>query len=163
MWSLKIAVFLLIITTLHASHDVQEDDWGYPFFPQFPVVRQQSSWNSVPKTRIGEINLQQTGTYAFSLPSVIPSSAVEVLVFVRNWVLNNPTSSSYQYIKIYTQDNDEKRYEKYLFVHSLEGQDAVTYNSDNLWFPATPDRVVFVDLTRSISRANLALDVIGYR
>ena len=52
-----------------------------------PVVQQCDcspavNWTSVPRTHIGFSNLQHTGTLAYSFPSVIPSSAKEVLVLV---------------------------------------------------------------------------------
>ena len=156
MWSLQLAVFLLTIAVLHASYD----DWGDHFSLQFPAV-QQGSWISVPRTRIANFNLDVVGTRSFSLPSFIPSSAVEVLILARVQA-HTPGYSTSDYIKIYTQANVQ-RYEKYLYIRSLSGQKAFTVNSDNMWFPATDNRLVFVETTQYLSWTNLNLDVIGYR
>ena len=101
------------------------------------------------------------GTRSFSLPSFIPSSAVEVLILARVQAYT-PGYTTSDYIKIYTQGNIQ-RYEKYLYIRSLAGQEAFTVNSDNMWFPATANRLVFVETTQYLSWTNLNLDVIGYR
>ena len=66
------------------------------------------------------------------------------------------------YIKIYTQEN-QKQYEKYILLYSYN-QDAWNTNSDNLWFPMTSGRQVFVELTYAHSgNLGIYLHAIGYR
>ena len=106
MWIPQVAALLLTISTLQASTqantcpDVQQKLQALLEAVQAlcgsstpsttttqpaPVVQQcdcspEVTWTSVTMTSIGSSNLQQTGTIAYDIPSVIPSSAKEVLV-----------------------------------------------------------------------------------
>lgn len=132
-----------------------------------PVVVQQCdcsspvNWTSVPRTSIGSSNLRHTGTITYNIPSVIPNSAKEVLVLASVDVGGSGPDRSH-YVKIYTRQ-DQRQYEKYIFLHTY-GQSAWNTNSDNLWFPMTSGRQVFVELT-STHTGNVAVNLhaIGYR
>ena len=132
-----------------------------------PVVQQCDcspavNWTSVPMTSIGSTNLRQTGTLAYDIPSVIPSRAKEVLVLASIYVGNSGPSSRAHYVKIYTEQ-DQKQYEKYIYLVSY-GQNAYGINSDNLWFPMTTGRQVFVKLTYAHTGSiSINLNAIGYR
>ena len=66
------------------------------------------------------------------------------------------------FIKIYTEQN-QKQYEKYIYVRSY-GQNAWNTNSDNLWFPMTSGRQVFVESTLAHTGSiGVYLYAIGYR
>ena len=94
---------------------------GLTAITQLPTSTQQCncsrsvSWTSVPKITIGTNNLQHAATYAFDIPSVIPSSAVEVLVhaYIFSGIANR---GPYQDIKIYTQ-KQTNRFEQYLTIY----------------------------------------------
>ena len=113
-------------------------------------------------TMIGSSSLGHTGTLAFDIPSVIPGSAKEVLVLASVWASNSGPRSRSHYIKIYTQQGSQQ-YEKYIYIWSYP-QNAVNTNSDNLWFPMTTGRQVFVELMYAhINYLALYLHAVGYR
>ena len=132
-----------------------------------PMVVQQCdcsppvNWTSVRRTSIGSSSLRHTGTLTYNIPSVIPNSAKEVLVLASVRVGHSSPDHSH-YVKIYTRQN-QRQYEKYIFLHTYS-QSAYSTNSDNLWFPVTSGRQVFVELTSSHT-GNVAvyLHAIGYR
>ena len=123
-----------------------------------PVV----DWTSVPMTRIAYSQLRHTGTLAYDIPNLIPSSAREVLLLATVQTGYSWPRDRIQYIKIYTQQN-HRHFEKYIMVRSYD-QGAWNTNSDNLWFPMTPSRQVFVELTTTHGgNIDFTLHVIGYR
>ena len=133
------------------------------------VVQQQQcecgrvvNWTSVSMTEIGRSNLQHTGTLAYDIPSIIPSSANEVLIFVCAHVGYTGPSNLAHYIKIYTEENNQQ-YEQYIYIKTYP-QVAYSTDSDNMWFPITSGRQVFVKLSTShTGNLRLILHAIGYR
>lgn len=118
------------------------------------------SWTSVPLTAIGSTNLQHAGTLAYTIPSVIPSNAVEVLVYAS--VRCGYSAHITQDIKIYTQQGT-RRYEKYLFMTSWP-QSAYNTNSDNMWFPMATNRRIYMEISRAHgNNCGGYLKAIGYR
>ena len=132
-----------------------------------PVVQQCDcghvvNWTSVSMTEIGRSNLQHTGTLAYNIPSIIPNSANEVLILVCARVGYTGPSDRVHYIKIYTEENSQQ-YEQYIYIMTYH-QNAFNTNSDNMWFPMTSGRQVFVKLSSShTGNLRLILHVIGYR
>ena len=119
-------------------------------------------WTSVPMTRIVYSRLRHTGTLAYDIPYVVPSSATEVLMLATVQVGYSWPRDRVHYIKMYTQRN-HRHFEKYIVVKSYN-QNAWSTNSDNLWFPMTPSRQVFVKLSAAhASNIEFTLHVIGYR
>ena len=119
------------------------------------------NWTSTVSS-IGSTSIKSAGTLAYDIPSVIPSSAKEVLIFANVEVGNSGPSSQQHYIKIYTQQGSQQ-FEKYIFVVTYP-QNARSTNSDNLWFPMTTGRQVFVELGHAhTGHINLYLFAIGYR
>jgi hypothetical protein len=122
-----------------------------------------TKWISVTKTQFGHSTLQEAGTFSFTIPDVIPSTAREVLIYVA---VNDGSESirPNDDIKIFTQIKTTK-YEKYLFMVSWRttGGHANT-NSDNMWFPMPPNRMVYVtvDVAHTVW-LNARLLAIGYR
>ena len=194
MWTLQVTIFLLMTSILQASNqedtctDVQQKLQSLSEAVQTlcgsstappttitsttaqpaPVVQQCDcsptvSWTSVSITSIGSSNLRHTGTLAYDIPSVIPSSAKEVLVLASAVAGVSGPSDRYHYVKIYTEQ-DQKQYEKYIYLTSY-GQNAYhTTNSDNLWFPMTSGRQIFVKLTYAHTGfTKVHLHAIGYR
>ena len=139
-----------------------------PSTAQPPQVQQQCdcsqsvTWTSVPMTGIAFSQSRHTGTLAYDIPDVIPDSAKEVLVLAGVIVGRSGPEDLVQYVKIYTQQNNQQ-YEKYIMFRSA-GQSAWNTNTDNLWFPMTSGRQVFVELT-SVHTGNVIfrLHAIGYR
>ena len=120
------------------------------------------NWTSVTRTRVGSTHSRSTGTLAYGIPSVIPSSAKEVLILASATVGNSGPSGRGHYIKIYTQQ-DSQQFEKYIYIVTYP-QNAVSTNSDNLWFPMTTGRQVFVELTYAHTDSlKFFLHAIGYR
>ena len=120
------------------------------------------NWTSVTMTSIVSSNLRNTGTLTYDIPSVIPSSAKEVLLLASVGVGYSGPEGRSHYIKIYTEQGTHQ-YEKYIFIFSY-GQGAWNTNSDNLWFPLTTERKVYVKLTYAHSgNLNLYIHAIGYR
>ena len=119
--------------------------WSYPV-----------NWTSVPFTQIGTTNLKTAATFAFTIPSVVPSSAKEMLINAACYT----TGGSLQYIKIFTQIGTTK-YEKYLMLYTYSGSSG---NSDNMWFPMPPNRRIYLTLQTAVgSSAGAYLNAIGYR
>ena len=120
------------------------------------------NWTSVTRTRVGSTSSQATGTLAYDIPSVIPNSAKEVLILASVVIGNSGPSGRHHYIKIYTQQGSQQ-FEKYIYIRTY-GQSAYNTNSDNLWFPMTTGRQVFVELTVAhTGSVHVYLDAIGYR
>ena len=120
------------------------------------------NWTSVTKTRVGFTHSRATGTLAYDIPSVIPSSAKEVLILASAAVCNSGPSGNNHYIKIYTQQGSQQ-FEKYLYIVTYV-QNTWNTNSDNLWFPMTTGCQVFVELTSAhTGDIGFFLDAIGYR
>ena len=121
------------------------------------------NWTSVSRTQIAHSQVRQTGTLAYNIPNVIPSSAKEVLMLASIAVGRSGPANNLHYIKIYTRQNS-LQYEKYLTVYTWPNN-AVSTNSDNLWFPMTTGRQVFIELPVAHTDVNsyFYLHAIGYR
>ena len=119
-------------------------------------------WNSVPLTQIGTINLRTTVTQSFPIPSIIPDSAREVLVYV--YIATGLNGNAFTHVKIFTEKSQDRRFEKYLSIQSYP-QNGFAMVEDNMWFPMTQNRRVYVKLTTALSGDNFirGIFVIGYR
>lgn len=121
------------------------------------------TWTSVPITRIADSRFRSTivpDTHSFEIPDIIPEEAKEVLLYAAFWSGNsNPTV--YSHFKIYTEEGDQK-YEKYISLWTFNNNFGNT-NSDNLWFPLTSNRRVYLEATHTFN-ANSGghIFVIGY-
>ena len=129
-----------------------------------PAVRSPYSphnWTTISKSLIGPSKLQNAGTSSYTIPSDVPSSAREVLVYVSvrdGSVARGPKND----VKIYTQIGIT-RYEKYIILYSCDVP-GFKINSDNMWFPMPTDRRVYLTLPQDHSRwVTTRLYVIGYR
>ena len=126
-----------------------------------PTYYSQYNWTSVPKTSIGTSNLQEASTFSFTIPDIVPSTAKEVLVHAGVFSGHSNTGP-YHDLKIYTQTGTN-RYEKYLLIYSWN-QQAYNTNSDNMWFPMPPNRLVYLTVPATHGdNAGVRLFVIGYR
>ena len=122
-----------------------------------------TNWTSVTRTKIGNSSLSDTGSKAFDIPDIIPSNAKEILALVVVQVGNTDPQGRSQFIKIYTQQ-DSERYEKYVYIVAYR-QNALVTNTENLWFPLTSNRLIYLDVsyvyTGSVNF--VSLEAIGYR
>jgi hypothetical protein len=130
------------------------------------VSSESAMWTPVDKTIIGpgRITLEDGTTYSFQIPSVIPLTAREFMVYAIvkcGWVPLERSSIESEVI-FYVMHNG-LRFEKFLYMYSLE-QGAWNTNSDNMWFPMPADRLIHIEITVSISsRCPVLFYVIGYR
>ena len=179
MWLLQITIFLFTICAgqaeeacIDVQQKLQELAEAVPALCRSstppPMVQPQCdcshavNWISVQLTRIAYSNLRHTGTLAYDIPNVIPTTAKEVLVLATVQVGYSGPGDREHYIKIYTQQSGQQ-YEQYIMMRSYR-QDAWNTNSDNLWFPVTSGRQVFVELTSAHTDGVIfTLHVIGYR
>ena len=119
-----------------------------------------NTWTSVTLTEIGHNDLETPGNYSFEIPSIIPSTASNVLVYLGIRFGGAITGVS-QNFKIFTQD-ETRHYEKYLYMLGYY-QAAINTNSENMWFPMPADRMVHLTVYRSIGQSCQAcIHVIGY-
>ena len=127
-----------------------------------PVLSSSSlyNWTSVPITLIGTTTFHLADTFSFTIPSVIPSDAKEVLLHVG--VYNGNDNVPQQNVRIFTQIGTNA-FNKYLLLYTTP-QSAVNANSDNMWFPMPLNRMVFLSLSTAVGDdAGAQLFAIGYR
>ena len=124
-----------------------------------PTIR--NTWTSVPLTYIGGTNLRHPNTFSYVIPSVIPSTAKNVLVYAAIHCGHAIPSVS-QHIKIFTQDGSNMRYEKYLYMLTWN-QSALNTNSENMWFPMPTNRRIYMTVYKDAgSNCGAHLYAVGY-
>ena len=161
-------VFLLIVhtssglplTAVKSNQSVKETPGGNSSSP--------ITWTPVPMTVFGDINFQQTGVLVFPIPSEIPSTAYEILVYAVVYAGNTRPKVHHDYIRIYTQEKSRQyaeapvQYSKYLGFAIYE-QDAWSTNSENMWFPLTTDRQLYVEVYNAYDgNIEFSVSAIGY-
>ena len=127
------------------------------------VPTYSATWNSVSRTRIGGINFATTNTQSFPIPSVVPDTATEVLLFIEIIAGYNP-NNDYCIVKIFTEESDDRRFEKYISIRTYP-QSGHTMTEDNMWFPFMANRRVYLKLSKTMNLQNMGsnIHVIGYR
>ena len=104
--------------------------------------------------------MRTPSTFSYTIPTVIPSTAREVLIYAL--LYTDYANYAAQHVKIFTQEGSD-RYEKYLYVHGYP-QRAINTNSDNMWFPMPSNRRIMMTVTRDQGgNCNAYLYAIGYR
>ena len=73
-------------------------------------------WNSIPLTRIGDINTKTTATQTFQVPSIIPQTAKEILVHA--YIVGGSSSPALFHVKVFTEQSPTRRFEKYLYLQT---------------------------------------------
>jgi hypothetical protein len=82
-------------------------------------------------------------TVSFNLPPEVPPTAREVLVYV--WLGSGESDgSAVAHYEIYTQQGETKYFQYILWFKYP--QNAISFNSDNLWIPLTSSRQILVRL-----------------
>ena len=118
-------------------------------------------WNSIPLTYIGGINTRTAATQTFQIPSIIPQTAKEILVYV--YIVCHYSDAVFVQMKVYTEQSHTRRFEKYLPLQTWH-QDAHTMTADNMWFPLTPNRRVYLCLSATVPGSGWGyIFIIGYR
>ena len=131
---------------------------GVPFISSTSLF----NWTSVPISSLGDIALTVPETLSFIIPSIIPSDAKEVLLYVGVYSGDQAIKEQMQSVKIFTQIG-RNTYAKYLMLYTFP-ENAVNSNSDNMWFPMPPNRSVLLTLTDKLNgNAYAQLSAIGYR
>ena len=103
------------------------------------------------------------GTYQHSIPSAIPDTAREILLYATVFC-GLTTQNINTDIAIYTVVGNE-RFEMYLRMHGWN-QEAINTNSDNMWLPMPSNRLVYVQVPSTYSGAGVCgfrLSATGYR
>jgi hypothetical protein len=120
------------------------------------------NWTSVPITSIGYASLIENATLSFQIPAVIPYNSGEVLILATVFTENFDAHPLVN-LAVYTQIG-HVRYEKYLsYIPYSAG---MMVNSDNMWFPMSPNGLVFVNIPFALNNptnAGFHLYAIGYR
>lgn len=118
-------------------------------------------WESFNMIQLGSINMRSTSTQSFVIPTAVPSTAKEVLVYVYTYMGASQDSSAH--LKVYTESSPTRRFEKYLAIKTYN-QGAYATASDNMFFPMPSNRRVYVSLSRALT-GNVwgYINVIGYR
>ena len=141
--------------TLHVTGDILTTRGG-------PVTGVK--WTPLPKgNSLGSLP-SSSSSAVFTIPSSVPTSAKEVLVytFLRSGAVS-PNNKKREF-RIFTKEGSTE-YSKYFYVYFYPPQNAISYNSENMWLPLTPERKVRVVATGVTSTQNVVsrVHVIGYR
>ena len=106
--------------------------------------------------------LYQGAKQIFEIPKIIPQEAEQILILTFLRCGYEEPSRAFL-TKIYTV-NKETVYAKYI-KGSRYGQMAISFSSENMWFPISNSRVIFVE-SQDIQLKNchgLELLVVGYK
>ena len=114
----------------------------------------------MPLTWIGNVDMETTDVQTFPLPTSIPATATEVLIYayIKAGVseIVSPEVRYYTQLGAYTFD-------MYLHISGWP-QDANTVTCDNMWLPLTPEWTLHVQLSEKIVGGLIGpIRVIGYR
>ena len=67
------------------------------------------------------------------------------------------------FVSIFTKDSPQRQYTQYMTTH-IYPQSAHTYTTENMWFPLTTDRLVYVSIQNGLIGNSVSeIYVIGYR
>ena len=119
-------------------------------------------WESITLEQIGTINMRSTSEQSFIIPvSSIPTTAKEVLVYI--YAFMGSSSSRTSLMTIHTEKSHTRKFKKYLPIKTYH-QSAWSSVSENMWFPLTSNRRIYVKLS-SVTTGNVSgyINVIGYR
>ena len=118
-------------------------------------------WESMTMTSLGTINMQSTTTQSFVIPTTVPSTAREVLVYT--YVNKGRSQEYFSNMKIYTESSPTRRFEKYLAIKTYN-QNAYSTVSENMFFPMPSNRRIYVRLSRTHpGHVSGHINIIGYR
>ena len=172
---MRAAAFLLLLmaapavfaTRIDVCPDVKEclNTLGNAFDTLCPGVEPPTcscsgEWEPVSLTRIGIVNMDSTSVQTFHIPSSVPKTAKEVLVYVYAYL--GYSEDLLGQMTIYTTIGS-KQFKKYLPIKTYN-QEAWSSVSENMFFPMPSNRQIFVQLSRTFpGNANALVHVTGYR
>ena len=105
--------------------------------------------------------MRHPSTFSYVIPSVIPSTAKNVLVYATIHC-GHALPNVQQHIKIFTQDGSNMRYEKYLYMLTWN-QGAINTNSENMWFPMPINRRIYMTVYKDAGTyCGAGLYAVGY-
>ena len=118
-------------------------------------------WEPLTLVQLGTINMLSTSTQSFIIPASFPTTAKEVLVYV--YVTKGRSSSGFAQMKIYTEASSTRQFVKYLPIKTYN-QGAYSTVSENMWFPLTTNRRIYVSVSDTLT-GNIVgyVNIIGYR
>ena len=132
MWSSECPVFLMELTIAIES---------LCNATATPPPNNHAEWSSLPLEHIGVINLRHTNTQSFLIPSTVPDTAKEILIYI--YLKAGTSQNAFTHVKVFTEESHERRFEKYLAIEAYR-QSAHTYTVDNMWFPVTQNRRIYM-------------------
>ena len=122
----------------------------------------KSKWSPIDPVAVGNLPVTTNATVAFDIPAVIPNGANEILVYVAFYSGSNGPSKPANF-DIYTQEENDK-YTNIFYWYQYPNN-GVSFNSDNMWFPLTRERKIYVSLrgTPIESNTGSTMQIVGYR
>ena len=126
-------------------------------------LNQLFKWIPIELTPMGISTLNEAGIYAFTIPSVVPPEADEVLIFatVKSGYSDTQRTGPV-YLALFTQIGSVE-YKKYIYLESYD-QKALSTNSENIWFPKPQNGSIFLDVPVSFyGKVEARLFAAGYR
>ena len=125
------------------------------------LIPNPEEWESISLAHIGSINTQTTAMQTFVIPSSVPQTAREVLVYA--YLLAGSSENRFTHVKIFTEKSHNRRFEKYLSLQTWP-QDAYTMTVDNMWFPLATNRRIYVAVTTALGiNTSGNIYITGYR
>ena len=123
------------------------------------------AWQPISRVSIGKVRLNTNEIQSFSLEDYVPSDAKEVLIFatISTGHFSN-AEDKVGYMTMWTS-NGPLKYEKYLSYH-MYPQNAWSTNSDNMFFPVTPNKTLHLSFDTLIPEDGgkfINVYVTGYR
>ena len=107
--------------------------------------------------------MASTSEQSFIIPvSSIPTTAKEVLVYI--YAIMGSSSDSISLMTIHTEISHTRKFKKYMPIKTYK-QNAWSSVSENMWFPLTSNRRIYVSLSKATTGKNVHgyINVIGYR
>ena len=125
------------------------------------------SWISLDKVLVGNVNLLTNNEQVFSYAANgVPNGATQVLFYVVGEMGTNPGNDQGLDIKLSTVNKKTgAKYTKYFYLH-VYPQNAWSFNSENLFFPATSENAIHVVNTgkaSQIQNGRLSIYLVGYK
>lgn len=128
------------------------------------------SWTSIGKVLVGGANLLTNDEQIFSYAAHgVPNDATQVLFYVVGSSGYNPGNDQDIHFQLFTVNAETgEKYTKYFYLRAYP-QNAWSFNSENMFFPATGDNAIHVVRTSTgkasaqLPNAGLFLYLIGYK
>src|SRR5580693_1409664 len=99
------------------------------------------SWVDASDLLIGPIDFATANTVSYTLPD-LPDNVDQVLIFI--WGYSGAATGSFSRLfDIWTAESSGLKYRMKFFIFSYP-QNAIGFNSDNIWLPLTSERRLYV-------------------